>query len=69
MNPTQQRKPMPARKASRTDNPIHPKPQSEPEEEVQSAEEVRQSSQTAQDRDHTIRGGDSATRQTKEFPT
>ena len=34
-----------------------------------SAEEVRSGSQTAQDRDHTIRGGDNKTGPMKEFPT
>jgi hypothetical protein len=32
-------------------------------------ETVRSSSQTAQDRDHTIRGGDNQTGPMKEFPT
>ena len=33
------------------------------------AEQVRSDSQTAQDRDHTIRGGDDRTGPMKEFPT
>ena len=33
------------------------------------AESVRSGSQTAQDRDHTIRGGDNHTGPMKEFPT
>ena len=33
------------------------------------AENVRSESQTAQDRDHTIRGGDDRTAPMKEFPT
>jgi len=33
------------------------------------AESIRSGSQTAQDRDHTIRGGDSHTGPMKEFPT
>ena len=37
--------------------------------EENEAESVRSHSQTAQDRDHVIRGGDSRTALTKEFPT
>ena len=33
------------------------------------AETIRSGSQTAQDRDHTIRGGDDRTAPMKEFPT
>ncbi len=33
------------------------------------AESIRSGSQTAQDRDHTIRGGDDHTGPMKEFPT
>jgi hypothetical protein len=33
------------------------------------AESIRSGSQTAQDRDHTIRGGDDRTGPMKEFPT
>jgi hypothetical protein len=33
------------------------------------AESIRSGSQTAQDRDHTIRGGDNRTAPMKEFPT
>jgi hypothetical protein len=33
------------------------------------AETIRSGSQTAQDRDHTIRGGDNRTGPMKEFPT
>ncbi len=33
------------------------------------AESIRSGSQTAQDRDHTIRGGDNHTGPMKEFPT
>jgi hypothetical protein len=33
------------------------------------AEQIRSESQTAQDREHTIRGGDNRTAITKEFPT
>ena len=36
---------------------------------VDDAEIVRQGSQTSQDRDHTIRGGDDRTGPMKEFPT
>jgi len=36
---------------------------------LEDAEQVRSESQTAQDRDHTIRGGDNRTAITKEFPT
>ena len=48
-------------------------PDSETEHEehhrADEAEEVRTGSQTAQDRDHTIRGGDNRTGPMKEFPT
>jgi hypothetical protein len=36
---------------------------------IDEAEEVRSNSQTAQDREHTIRGGDNRTAPMKEFPT
>lgn len=48
-------------------NPGQPSP--EPEDQWESAEEIRQNSRTSQDRDHTIRRGDNVTTQTKEFPT
>ena len=43
----------------------------EPEEPHHSedAEHIRSESQTAQDREHTIRGGDNRTAPMKEFPT
>ena len=44
------------------DEHIHPREEDE-------AEVVRSSSQTAQDRDHVIRGGDHSVTVTKEFPT
>jgi len=44
-------------------------PAEPPHTHVDDAEIVRQSSQTAQDRDHTIRGGDDRTAPMKEFPT
>lgn len=49
-------------------------PEQEPDQEQEpttfdEAENVRSGSQTAQDRDHTIRGGDNRTAPMKEFPT
>jgi hypothetical protein len=52
-------------------------PRREPEPEIEEveptafdeAENIRSGSQTAQDRDHTIRGGDNHTGPMKEFPT
>jgi len=49
-------------------------PEQEPEQEQEptsfdEAENIRSGSQTAQDRDHTIRGGDNRTGPMKEFPT
>jgi hypothetical protein len=67
MNPTQQDKRTPGRKAPKTERSVQPRP--EQEDEASSAEEVRHGSQTAQDREHTIRRGDNVTSQTKEFPT
>ncbi len=64
MSDTQQRK-----------NDRHPRPEPEPDKEdveptaFDEAENVRSGSQTAQDRDHTIRGGDDRTAPMKEFPT
>jgi hypothetical protein len=52
--------------------PNHPQPhRHDPDRhfEEDEPETVRSSSQTAQDRDHTIRGGDNQTGPTKEFPT
>jgi hypothetical protein len=69
MNSTQQGKPTPKRKAPNTEHSVQPHPSSEQEDEAPSAEEVRHGSQTAQDREHTIRRGDDVTTQTKEFPT
>jgi len=56
---------------ARSPNPSAPsaEPTSPPEDQWESAEEIRQNSRTAQDRDHTIRRGDNVTTQTKEFPT
>jgi hypothetical protein len=57
-------------------NERHPRREREPEQEEEvertafdEAENVRSGSQTAQDRDHTIRGGDNRTAPMKEFPT
>ncbi len=52
----------------------HPRPETEREDEQEpttfdEAETIRSGSQTAQDRDHTIRGGDDRTGPMKEFPT
>ncbi len=52
----------------------HPQPDQGSEEEQEpttfdEAESIRSGSQTAQDRDHTIRGGDAHTGPMKEFPT
>jgi len=69
MSSTQQGKQAPPRNAPKTDQSVQPGPQSDDDQWEESAEEVRQGSQTAQDRDHTIRRGDAVTRQTKEFPT
>ena len=70
MNPTRQDRPKaPERQAPPARSPSSPTPSSEPEDEWESAEEIRQNSRTAQDRDHTIRRGDNVTTQTKEFPT
>jgi hypothetical protein len=49
------------RRADSDDGLDHPPPED--------AEQIRSASQTAQDRDHTIRGGDNRTAITKEFPT
>jgi len=73
MNPTRQdRSKDPGRQAP-TRNPSPPtpsaEPQKQPEDEWESADEIRHNSRTAQDRDHTIRRGDNVTTQTKEFPT
>jgi hypothetical protein len=53
-----------------------PRPEDKPDDEQQAepttfdeAESIRSGSQTAQDRDHTIRGGDDHTGPMKEFPT
>ena len=46
-----------------------PEPEHEQHHRADEAEEVRSGSQTAQDRDHTIRGGDNRTGPMKEFPT
>jgi len=49
-----------------------PEPQIEEEQEpthFDEAETIRSGSQTAQDRDHTNRGGDNRTAPMKEFPT
>ena len=61
----QNRKERPARpSASRT----RPEQEQEPTT-FDEAEHIRSGSQTAQDRDHTIRGGDNRTGPMKEFPT
>ena len=41
----------------------------EEDENTETAEEIRSNSQTAQDRDNVVRGGDAQTRPMKEFPT
>ena len=73
MNPTRQdrsKDPGKRQPPTRAPNPSAPssQPQNQPEDQWESAEEIRQNSRTAQDRDHTIRRGDSVTTQTKEFP-
>ena len=59
---------------NRKERPARPErgPEQEPEQEPTSfdeAEHIRSGSRTAQDRDHTIRGGDNRTGPMKEFPT
>jgi hypothetical protein len=59
-------------KTPRRDRHPRPEPPFEEEQEPTSfdeAETIRSNSQTAQDRDHTIRGGDNRTAPMKEFPT
>jgi hypothetical protein len=68
MNPTQQDRRTPG-KAPKTEHSVQPRPEPEQEDDAPSAEEARHGSQTAQDREHTIRRGDNVTTQTKEFPT
>jgi len=56
----------------RKERNARPEPQIEEEQEpthFDEAETIRSGSQTAQDRDHTIRGGDNRTAPMKEFPT
>ena len=61
MNDNQQKKPNPDA-GLEDEEPIDP-------HHIEEAEIVRSGSQTAQDRDHTIRGGDDRTAPMKEFPT
>jgi hypothetical protein len=50
--------------------PYPPSKQAEPPtERDESPEEIREGSQTAQDREHSNRGGDDQTAPMKEFPT
>lgn len=50
--------------------PHPPSKQAEhPTDQDESAEEIREGLQTAQDREHTNRGGDDQTGPMKEFPT
>jgi hypothetical protein len=60
--------PQKGRKDERLPQP--PSKQAErPTERDESAEEIREGSQTAQDREHTNRGGDDQTAPMKEFPS
>ena len=68
MNPAQHDKPK-SKRTSKKDKQARPSTAPRDDDDQQSAAETRQSSQTAQDRDHTIRRGDAVTTQTKEFPT
>lgn len=63
-------------RARQTAVPAHPASEGDdrqsaprPDPAVESAEEIHHGSQTAQDREHTIRGGDDLTAPAKEFPT
>lgn len=49
--------------------PHPPSKQAEPTDNDESPEEIREGSQTAQDREHTNRGGDDQTAPMKEFPS
>ena len=70
MNPTRQdNSKKPSRREPPKQNPMPSPPAAEPEDQWESAEEIRHNSRTAQDREHTIRRGDNVTTQTKEFPT
>jgi hypothetical protein len=66
MNPTQPNKvPSPRPQTGSSSR----KPDAEPADDRDTAEEVIHESRTSQDRDHTIRRGDNTTGVTKEFPT
>jgi len=65
MNPKSRNQP-PVEKGGPELEPEHPHKHHDATDE---AEEVRSNSQTAQDRQHTIRGGDNRTAPMKEFPT
>ena len=62
MNPNSRKEPVEKGEAE----PEHPHKR---HDAIDEAEEVRSNSQTAQDRQHTIRGGDNRTAPMKEFPT
>jgi hypothetical protein len=60
-------------KPTRIEKGRQPQPDEKQGDEIEhdneDAEHIRSGSQTAQDRDHTIRGGDNHTGPMKEFPT
>jgi len=68
MNPTQQNK-VPSRRQPNRPDPDAQSADGELPDDRDTAEEAINESRTAQDRDHTIRRGDSTTGVTKEFPT
>jgi hypothetical protein len=68
MNSNQQNK-VPSRRQPNQPDPDAQRAGTEEPDDRDTAEEVIHESRTAQDREHTIRRGDSTTSVTKEFPT